>query len=191
VRLHPGLPADWIAANSVIAIGAVERVNHGVASGTLFIEQAASWATLPNQPSELRIFLNWAATAMALHSLKYPGAQRKYKLSLKADPLSFLLMLCDEMQVWDRERPDETEDTASFRRVELGGLDIGAKTITARITYIPHRGAEPKTEAVDLLRDQINKDNSLLFNYIDPDPYSVSMWFDVQGIDAALPSLDL
>ena len=185
---------SWIADNAMFRNKrGEERINHGVASGALFIEKFhAKCQQLVEQQKELVLFFNWAGTAMALHSLKHAGSNQGIALRLTTDPLSFLLLLCDELQIWDRERPDAAKDSSVFRRVELTGLAIEDTRIVASVSHVPYAGVVPTHRMHgESLDKAIIDDNEVLARYLDVGPISVEIKHTVRGSDMVFPTLNL
>ena len=91
-----------------------------------------------------------ALTAIMLHNSLYKFAiafykspERKPPLRAELHPLAFLLMLCDELQCWDRTaygRYSRTELHPMSARFDFGGGKISA-------TYIYDREEKPKIDA--------------------------------------------
>lgn len=169
------------------------RFNHGVASGTKFLTSAEKWAKLTGVPPEFKRFLQWGATAMALHALKHSSAKGGLSITLELDPLGFLLAICDELQVWNRTRPDATKSTECFRRVDLAALQVDEKSIAATIEYIPFKGTDNGAldEAFNALSKKVNKDQNLLQQYLKPRPISVEIQSRIVGLNKKLTPITL
>jgi len=90
-------------------------------------------------------FAREAAKAVALHNL-YPDLEEGLArgLTWETEPVVCLLLLCDQLQTWDRERGDEAlQDEDKPHRAELAELEVtnGKRpTVGIRIDYIapPH-----------------------------------------------------
>lgn len=185
-RLYPKqLPVTWIEDNASFNDGKHLRLNHGVVSGAKFVSEASKWTGQDAKDTRiLTAFLEWAGTAMALHSLKHPGKSSNACLSLMNDPLSFLLLLCDELQVWNRERPDQTQETSAFRRIELENLALSEREVEATIRYIPFAGIQLDRKVhINPLVERIEKDRQILKVYLKSDPVKVKVQPIVQGWD--------
>jgi DNA-binding NarL/FixJ family response regulator len=167
------------------------RINHGVASGILFLEKVhKDCLILVNENPELMVFLEWATTAMALHSLKRPGSVDGVKLDIETDPLSCLLLLCDELQVWDRERPDASQKQFPFRRTELSGLEIGDNLIAASVSYVPYVGVTPsRKDHFEPLAKCILEDNNMLIKYLSLKPMRMEISSSILGTEFDFPKL--
>ena len=91
-----------------------------------------------------------ALTAIMLHNSLfkfaiafYKSPERKPPLKASLHPLAFLLMLCDELQCWDRTaygRSSRTELHPMGAHIDFGGGRINA-------TYISDREEKPKIDA--------------------------------------------
>jgi len=186
--------SSWISDNAVFTDDrGVRRINHGVASGIAFMESfAVKCSHMMHEDISVLRFFQWAATAMALHSLKLPGHKQGVTLRLRNDPLSFLLLLCDELQVWDRDRPDAEPSSNAFRRTELASLTINRDHVAAEIRYVPYAGVLPthKTHAGPV-EDSILKESPVLSAYLDPSPLTIQLDHTIRGTDMILPSLEL
>ena len=189
LRIHEEKKGDVITKNVVYEKGGTVRFNHGVASGARFMSWAASWATTPGAPPEA--FLQWAATAMALHGLKHVAKQWGFCLELEKDPLAFLLALCDELQVWNRGRPDDTPATSHFRRIELAALHVADGKLAARVEYdlFSRTDDERRREAAKGLARRLNEDQLLLQDFLKPAPLSVEIQNRLRDWDDELPSI--
>ncbi len=171
-----------------------ERFNHGVASGIMFVAEAEEWEKLADQPPELRVFNRWAATAMALHAMKKAKHSEDHRLKLVEDPLSWLLAISDELQVWNRNRPNEVNATSGFSRIDLDDIGVSDGTIGARINYSPRtdladKDSKESQEAIGKITESLQEDNRLLNAYIDPKPMKIEIenvvkkWsYDLPGI---------
>jgi CheY-like chemotaxis protein len=185
--------SDWIVKNATfLDKDGVRRINHGVASGALFIEKFTASCEHLAEKDDLIPFFNWAATAMALHSLKNAENKEHVALKLERDPLAFLLLLCDELQVWNRERPDNADETSVFRRTELASLTISDNKVVAGLTHVPYSGVIPtQKEHGEELSKTVTNDNAILSRYLDVGPLEVEIVHAVRGAEIAIPSLTL
>jgi hypothetical protein len=187
--------ADWIIKSAVFEDpkSSAKRTNHGVISALLFLSGLHKHCgQLKAENGSLFRFLEWAATSMAFHSLKYKGRDDGIKLQMQKDPLSTLLLLCDELQIWDRERPDENRESSPFRSVSLTKLEITDNKILAEVAYTPFSGLLDKSAvAIGKLEEQIEKDKDLLGAYLNLAPLTVSISYRIQGWEEQLPLLEL
>jgi CheY-like chemotaxis protein len=186
------IPSDWIFENLVFDFKGKKRVNHGIASGILFLQKVFDRKEILKSDKDFEIFLQWAATAMSLHSLKHQGKGSGHSIHLKNDPLSFLLMLCDEIQVWNRERPDANTNTSKFKQIDISSISIAGQNICFKIKYIPY----PKTdltrkEHINPIVENVNKDNEILKTYLKTDPLNITIEYSVQGHNEKLPTIVL
>jgi len=149
--------------------GDVKRVNHGVASGLLFHSLAKKAIEVKGADPKLEMYLKWAAAAMALHSLKIPGSKSDASILLERDPLSYLLLACDEIQVWDRERPDASRRSSPFKGTDLSEFSITDTSITACVNFTLHNGPAA-VEEFNRKRESMDKtivaDNQVLAKYL-------------------------
>ena len=187
--------ASWITRNVIFKDPktGVQRCNHGVASALLFLSRLhQNCEQLKRDNKSLFTFLEWAGVSMTFHSLKYQGRASGVKLVLTVDPLSTLLLLCDELQLWDRERPDQVRESNPFRRVSLTNLEIDDNAISAEVTYTPFSGSlDNPVPLINKLEGQIQKDKELLASYLQVSPLKVSISSRIQGWEEQLPKLDL
>lgn len=162
----------------------LSKFNHGVASGALFIGEAKKWTGLPGVPAELDRFLCWASSAMALHALKHASVTGKVQLVFERDPLAFLLALCDELQVWNRSRPDDTVTSGFFRRVDLVALSMVDGILTATVEYTPFSdsGSDRINAAIKTLTASLNMDQQLLHGYLKPFPMKIAVHSRIRGV---------
>jgi hypothetical protein len=169
VRLDESIPVEFLKNGLVFDNGS--RVNHGVAGGLLFASIVSEISKLPDSPPELGAYLRWASSAMALHALKVPGSNQNVKISLDKDPLSYLLLVCDEIQIWDRERPDANHIRSPFKSTELTELNIEKDQIEARVTchLYEHVNTQDNSyrEERDKISASISRDKVILNNYLD------------------------
>jgi CheY-like chemotaxis protein len=124
------------------------KFNHGFASAVRFIKPAEeALRNLRGRPS-LVPAVQWAGTAMALHAMREPmlaSTERHAKaISLNDDPLSFLLAVCDEIQEWNRARPDQKPEEGGsvvaryLRATRLVHVAVESDTVTAKVEYVPY-----------------------------------------------------
>jgi len=171
VKLHGGNHYNFLINNSQFrGKDSVLRINHGVASGLLFMELVQSALSQKGTSLELETYLTWAATAMSLHSLKIPGSTSSIKISLQNDPLSYLLMACDEIQVWERERPDTSHMKSPFKETDLVEFTVSEDNIKAKVDYSLYKGAAASIQFAEIketLNKAIEQDGQVLCQYLD------------------------
>jgi hypothetical protein len=87
-------------------------------------------------------FAREASRAMALHNM-FPdfSAEVASRVTWESEPIACLLLLCDQIQTWDRERSDQAlKDDDRPQRAELASLDFQKKDghiiVQIRINYI-------------------------------------------------------
>jgi hypothetical protein len=95
-----------------------------------------------------------AARAMALHNLFSKVKDVENLISWDSEPLSCLLLLCDQIQTWDRERGDQSlTDDEGPERAELSALKVerseGKLRVFMKVDYIapPHVTRSPESYA--------------------------------------------
>jgi len=189
-RLYDNTSAlRFVQANALFSDGKVQRFNHGVASGACFMKEAQKWGDLPN--SLPLVFLQWAATAMALHALKHAAEPNGVCIALQRDPLSFLLALCDELQVWNRSRPDETPTSSDFRRVDLHAMEFDGNKLSATIEYdlFPLVDTHRQKKAVNAITSRLSKDQRLMKIYLKPELLGVEILSRIRDPFTELPPI--
>lgn len=187
---------DWLRKNSKFKDSdGVSHFNHGIVSGILFLGEVSKWDELSGQPKELPVFNGWAATAMALHALKKAKSSKEHSVSLSVDPLSFLLLLSDELQVWNRNRPNENIVASGFRRIELTDLQVEGESISARLDYVPKPEMLVEDDDADGIinaaNEKLQEENRLIDGYLDPRPYKVHIDNVVSQWDKSLTDIDI
>ncbi len=149
--------SELVSECGKFTLNGVDRVNHGVAGGLLLLALARDAMAVKDADPDLELYLKWAAAAIALHSLKKPGSEMGVSISLERDPLSYLLLACDEIQVWDRERPDASRMSSPFKGTDLSSLSITDDSVTACVDYALHNGPAADVEFTSR-REQMDKD---------------------------------
>jgi CheY-like chemotaxis protein len=182
--------ADAVENNVLYQAQGVRRFNHGIASGMLFRAEAEKWKGTAGALPE--VFVKWISVAMAVHSLKNVSKQMGLSVSLR-DPLSFLLCLCDELQVWNRSRPDETVASTHFRRVELVGLKCDTNGLTADLLYelFPMIDDVRRQSAINHLTSQLSRDQEILQGFLKPSPFKVVISNRLREPPDELPTITL
>jgi hypothetical protein len=119
------------------------RYDHGIISAVKYLSELSKL----EEKTGNRNYLSWqpnihAALAMALHNFRFKKCNLKISSS---DPITFvpyLLITCDEIQAWDREREDVSElDTQanegreSRKNIELLGLIFREKYAFVSINH--------------------------------------------------------
>jgi hypothetical protein len=103
-----------------------------------------------------------------------------------------LLLACDEIQVWDRERPDASRISSPFKCTDLSEFTISDTAITACVDYTLHNGpaaAEEFTKQRNSMDNEIEADNQVLAKYLDGNGYSVTVKRRVPSQDEGLALL--
>lgn len=177
-KLHSnGINSEWIFTNYLFESSkGGKRINHGVLAGIIYVSKIIPQKNAINEEQKnLFEILSWAGIAMSLHSLKIPGAKNKKCIVAKDDPLSFMLMLCDEIQVWNRDRPDKVEQYSKYRMVDLIDLSIDSFNINAKIKYTLFNNEEHNKEARKILAVEIQENETILKNYLVCNPFIVNI----------------
>jgi hypothetical protein len=134
---------------------AARKPDHGVLSAMYF-------RRLEPDDKKQGCLMAEAARAMALHnavSKADPVAVRDL-LSWRNEPLACLLLLCDQLQTWDRERHDETNRHDLPSRAELSKLEValvdGKPEITIAIDYVAPAHLERSKDIFDRVKDELD-----------------------------------
>ena len=186
-KLDSNLKFDFIKEGREFPKDETSRANHGVAGALLLLELISE-----DHSEELQEYLRWAAAAMALHSLKIPGSKKGYSISLDKDPLSYLLMVCDEVQVWGRERPDANRMDSFIKDIQLVGFEVSGNEISADVDHVPYEGTgiiERIKELRGEIDDSIINDRQVLGKYISWGGVSVLVRQRVANSDIVFPEL--
>jgi hypothetical protein len=136
-----------------------------------------------------------AGRAAALHNV-FPNlgnGSGELPISWEDDPISCLLLLCDQLQTWDRDRGDATiyDDSpsrAELKELSIAGNDDGRPTIEMMIDYItpPHlvQGQEFFEREKGRLDDILRKYPSRALSRIkQPWPFDLHVSFSFGGIE--------
>lgn len=87
-------------------------------------------------------WLREAARAVALHSA-FPKVDVPALIDFENDPIACLLLLLDQLQTWDRERPEKLAERDWPERAELVDLTIDTtQSINLKVRYIVRRHVE-------------------------------------------------
>ena len=136
-----------------------KNIDHGLASSLLLIELAKN--------KEYNFIIQEAARAIALHNIIGSHVNLQNKISWDEEPIACLLILCDQLQTWDRERGDS--NIKKFNKIESAELtnlqiDTSAEngiTVQLDVNYnspyhVQHPGGglydEVKEDLKDVLR---------------------------------------
>ncbi len=182
----------WIQEHAIFKKEGKNRFNHGVMSAVRFLIEYHKVEPSAKLAPAQKVAFRWASLAMAMHSLKVPGREEGVAIIYKDDPLSFLLLLCDEIQVWNRERPDLALEKSYFRSCELSSLTCDGTNIHAAMTYVESSRFEgSKEEAIETTRTRILKDQATLSSYLKSAPLSIVIEFKTRANEDMLGSIDL
>lgn len=140
--------------------------------------------------SENEVVAKEAGRAMAVHNLVSKLDANNNLLTWETDPITCLLLLCDQLQTWDRERGDHTINDDMPARAELLGIDIdknvGRITIDIAINYIAPLHVEHNATLRERVRrklEEILVENPIkVLNMISrPWPFDVNVTFWLSG----------
>lgn len=166
IRSEFGDPAKELTDLDNPSVAALKKVSeqglsaktpdHGIMSALHFRKQEV---TDPQQSCLIRE----AARAMALHHVVCAAHETEIKelLSWKQEPLACLLLLCDQLQTWDRERHDNTYRHDLPERAELSYFKIaginGRHDVALAIDYIAPAHLEQSPEIFERVRDDLDR----------------------------------
>jgi CheY-like chemotaxis protein len=108
-----------------------------------------------------------ASRAMALHNIFPLVGTANTKLSWEQEPLACLLMFCDQVQAWDRERGGENQFAHFPQRAELDSLQIGPRHSAYFRQAEPHDDLA-KREGDVVQPPDIRPELRMSINYIAP-----------------------
>jgi hypothetical protein len=104
-----------------------QKPDHGVLAGANLVKGI--------KDSKQNCFAREAARAMVVHNLisSLPDGA-PFPISWESEPIICLLLLCDQIQTWDRERGTEKlSDQDGSERAELVGLDVNNESDRVQI----------------------------------------------------------
>ncbi|MBZ5503868.1 MAG: hypothetical protein LAO78_00140 [Acidobacteriia bacterium] len=141
---------------------------------------------------EQQFLANEAARAMAAHNLV--GELQKgvsELLSWDSEPLICLLLLCDQIQTWERERGDRTlyssddPDRAQLEHLEISHRN-GRPEINMSINYIGPRHIDHNPQSFDLVKANLehtikDKPNRALGRIVRPWPFELKIKCQLNG----------
>jgi hypothetical protein len=191
VKLYEPEAVDVFEKNILFFVNGEHRFNHGIASGVKLLSLCTELAKEHGLPYA---FAEWISVAMGLHSLKRVGHKYGVKLSMEQDPLSFLLFLSDEMQIWNRTRPDEIETTSFFKATKLKAFDIkqDEKRITLDLEYELYSLSEEALErSIEKISQSIESDGNVLNKYLSTNPYKLEIRNTVAGSGTELATISV
>ena len=124
------------------------RYDHGVISALKYLVELEK---LENEKGGN--YLNWppnkhAALAMALHNFRFKDCDLKLTCTNMQTFIAYLLIICDEIQEWERERSDSdtelpnriSQGVNAKKRTELAGISFGS---TRAFIIVNHRLKDP------------------------------------------------
>ena len=134
-----------------------DTVDHGILSGITILKAFEGNAEVENAVS-------YAASAMAIHNLGKPGEANGLAemptVSFDDNPIAMLLLLCDQVQVWDRDTGLETVFGAfplECATLSVLDLDREERKLAMTITYYPFRGILPGETTMQTLRTKLGR----------------------------------
>jgi hypothetical protein len=146
--------------------------------------------------SDQHCFAREAARAMVIHNLIGKcDASLKTLLSWEKEPIACMLLLCDQIQTWDRERGDnKLSDKDAPVRAELLELKISKSgdrhCISMAIEYVAPRHLDHAPEIFKRVKDELEeiieeKPKAALSRIKRPWPFSVSVncWFSGKALN--------
>ncbi len=109
--------------------------------------------------SQCEWWLREAARAAALHSA-FPSVDVASRISWDSDPMGCLLLVLDQLQTWDRERPEILRDRDWPERAELVDLRIvpgSPPSVEMTIKYLVRRHVEQSKEIFKRVHEEVTK----------------------------------
>lgn len=155
--------------------------DHGVVAGAHVVRTIQE-----KENPQQHCFVREAARAMAIHNLvgQLPGTPGAF-LSWDKEPIACLLLLCDQIQTWDRERGDKKlSEKDEPERAELLDLKVTKKNdhtqISMAIEYVAPRHLDHAPEIFTRVKDALEeiieeKPKAALSRIERPWPFSVSV----------------
>jgi len=173
--------------------------DHGVVAGAHIIQ---SISHKNNQTQNC--FAREAARAMAVHNLigKVSSTATQF-LSWEEEPIACMLLLCDQIQTWDRERGDKTlSQKDEPDRAELLDLTVnvtvGRPQIRMSIEYVAPRYLDHAPEVFNRVKDSLEnvieeKPKAALSHIKRPWPFSllVECWLSGRQLNRKMDFQDL
>ena len=136
-------------------------------------------------------FAREAARAMAVHNLVGDLKNDMQIFKWESEPLMCLLLLCDQLQTWDRERGDSTlRGPDSPDRAQLSDLIVKQEgdrvTICMSIDYIAPRHLDHATEIFERVKTALemtlkDKPNRALARIAKPWPFNLQVTCRLSG----------
>jgi len=190
VKLYGAQEAEIFTENTTFRVpdGSL-RFNHGVASGIKLLSLSEDVSKPNDLPQDC---LKWISVAMGLHSLKRVEERHGVQLNMEKDPLSFLLFLSDELQVWNRTRPDEIESKAIFKTAKLKSFDINPSTrlIRLEIEYDLYSFSDRNVDtSIRKISESIESDGVVLNKFLSMAPYRLEINNTISGVKIPLATL--
>ncbi|HCS38013.1 MAG TPA: hypothetical protein DIW44_00300 [Anaerolineaceae bacterium] len=123
-------------------------------------------------------FLNWgpninAALAMAFHNIRYKEIKMKISCSNPKTLILYLIIICDEIQEWERERIDfdivNIKNPKKNIKTELDGIYFKDDKAFLIINHICELEDKEKEYTNELIKDVINQKKSYPIDVLFPD----------------------
>ena len=138
-----------------------------------------------------------AGRAMAIHNAigaapETDSSWAKFRLSWSKEPICCLLVLCDQLEAWDRERLDGTLFDGNDRpqRADLVAMSIasnpaGRQILSLRIDYVSERYFErapgllekAELELQRILKERVEE----ILRHLEDWPFSLEIAYSVNG----------
>ncbi len=143
-------------------------------------------------------FAEEAALAIAAHNLIGGlGSDVGDLVSWEAEPLMCLLLLCDQVQAWDRERADATlQGPDGPDRAQLAGLTVTGATaphmLSMIVDYIAPRHVSRNSELFERVKSVLgmtlkDKPSRALGRIVTPWPFGVRVECRLSGVPLSVP----
>lgn len=135
------------------------KLDHGLVSG----------ATLFKLFNKNKIIAEKCSSCVSVHNLvnKF-STYNSQGVNFKKDPLACLLILCDQLEVWDRDTGLESYFSGlSIESYELRKLsyDKDEKRYYLEINYVPYRFISPLGREMDKIKDKLYE---FLISHVEP-----------------------
>lgn len=144
-----GAESGWFAEVSQ----KLDHVDHGLLSAALL---SSHFGEL--EPAEVVKSASRSAASHNFWNLSTKLGVSTPTLSSANSPLSCLLVLCDQLEVWDRDTGQESRFSGlQLDAIELAELESRDDGVDVRIAYRPYRHAHTEGSAVGSLEASINE----------------------------------
>lgn len=127
------------------------RVDHGLLSSFVILKKMESKSRDP-------VVVRAASAAAAIHNLLKKAVDDGESISLRLsdDPIAALLVICDQIQVWERDTGYERlHSNIPLEAAELREIELGDRGIRLAIRYYPFREILPQDTAMGRMSQSI------------------------------------